>query len=58
MMFIVKWVTIIGGLIWGAITLYPKIDAFIDVKKTTSNIVKSVHDGIRTNQNENENEKN
>ncbi len=58
MMFIVKWVTIIGGLVWGAIMLYPKIDAFIDVKKTTANIVKDVRDGIRTNQNENENEKN
>ena len=57
-MFIIKWVTIICGLIWGAIMLYPKIDAFIDVKKTTANIVKSVHDGIRTNENNNEKEKN
>ena len=51
-MFIVKWITVIGGLIWGAITLYPRIDAFIDIKKTTASIIKSVHDGIRTNENE------
>ena len=54
MIFIVKWVTIIGGLIWGAIMLYPKIDAFIDVKKTTANIVKDVREGIRGNESEKE----
>ena len=54
MMFIIKWVTIICGLIWGAIMLYPKIDAFIDVKKTTANIVKDVRDGIRVNEGDKE----